>query len=98
MDDLKSELSGDFEKVILGLIMTPGDFDAFSIKAAVKGLGTDERALVEILCSRTNEEIQAMKVSYKKCESDFWKFYSKHLHYCVFVFSVILNNNILHCI
>ena len=63
---MKSELSGDFEKVILGLMLTPAEYDAQSIKDAVKGLGTDERALVEVLCSRSNEELQAMKASYKK--------------------------------
>lgn len=66
VDEIKGELSGDFEKVILGLMMTPADFDAYSIKEAVKGLGTDEKALVEILCSRSNAEMQAMKASYKK--------------------------------
>ena len=69
MDELKSELSGDFEKVIVGLMMSQADYNAYSIKEAVKGLGTDEKALVEVLCSRSNEELQAMKASYKKCGS-----------------------------
>lgn len=47
--------------------MTPAEFDAFNIKKAVAGLGTDESALIEIICSRTNEELQAMKTAYKKC-------------------------------
>lgn len=47
--------------------MTPAEFDAFNIKKAVAGLGTDESALIEIICSRTNEELQAMKIAYKKC-------------------------------
>lgn len=66
VEEIKGELSGDFEKVILGLMMPLADFDAYSIKLAVKGLGTDEKALVEVLCSRSNEEMQAMKASYKK--------------------------------
>jgi annexin A7/11 len=68
VDELKSELSGDFEKVILGLMMTPADYDAYCVKDAVKGLGTDERALIEVLCSRNNEQMQAMKAAYKKRE------------------------------
>ena len=60
-------MSGNFEKVMVGLLMEPVDFDAYcSIKNTVQGAGTNERALVEILCSRTNEEIQAIKASYKK--------------------------------
>ena len=35
-DDIKSELSGDFEKVMLGLLMTPAQYDAFECKAAIK--------------------------------------------------------------
>lgn len=68
VDDLKSEISGHFEDAILGLLMTPADFDAFSVKKAVKGAGTDESALVEVLCSSTNEQMGAMKASYKKRE------------------------------
>ena len=67
MDELKSELSGDFEKVMIGLMMTHDEYDAYSIKRAVKGLGTDEAALIEILCSRNNEEIEAMKSCYYTC-------------------------------
>lgn len=68
IDNIKSELSGDFEKVIVGLLMTPADFDAFSIRSAVRGAGTDEGALVEVLASRTNAEMEAMKVAFKKRE------------------------------
>ena len=70
---MKSELSGNFEKVMVALLMEPVDYDAYCIKKAVKGAGTNERALVEILCSRTNEEIQAMKASYLK---SIWFIYS----------------------
>ena len=34
--DLKSELSGDFEKVMLGLMMTPVEYDAHELKSAIK--------------------------------------------------------------
>ena len=36
IDDLKSELSGDFEKVMVGLIMTPTQYDAHELKSAIK--------------------------------------------------------------
>ena len=36
VDDLKSELSGDFEKVMVGLIMTPTQYDAHELKSAIK--------------------------------------------------------------
>ena len=64
---MKSELSGNFENVLVGLMYSIPDYAAFSIKKAVKGAGTDETALVEVICTATNEEMDAMKDSYKKC-------------------------------
>ena len=67
MDELDDELSGDFEKVILGLMETPAEFGASCIKRAVKGLGTDEAALIEVIIPCSNKELQDMKAAYKKC-------------------------------
>lgn len=66
VDDLKSELGGKLEKVILAL-MTPSVFyDARELRAAMKGAGTDEGCLIEILASRSNSEIARIKAAYKK--------------------------------
>lgn len=90
-EGLKSELRSHLEDVVLGLLMTPPQFDAFILRKATKvsqtsnsnlidltvtwmencvsnlrqwsleqGLGTDEDVLVEVLTSRTNEEIREM--------------------------------------
>ncbi|KAJ8263198.1 hypothetical protein COCON_G00156550 [Conger conger] len=66
MDDLKSELSGNFRKVVVGLMMTAPAYDAYELRNAIKGAGTDEACLIEILASRTNEEIKAFTEVYKK--------------------------------
>ena len=34
--ELKSELSGHFEDVVLGLLMTPTEYDAHELRTAVK--------------------------------------------------------------
>lgn len=66
VDDLKSELGGKLEKVVLAL-MTPAVFyDARELRAAMKGAGTDEGCLIEILASRSNSEIARIKAAYKK--------------------------------
>ncbi|XP_010616091.1 annexin A11 [Fukomys damarensis] len=63
--DLKSELSGNFEKAILALMKTPMQFDAYEIKEAIKGAGTDEACLIEILASRSNAHIRELSRVYK---------------------------------
>ncbi|XP_052776736.1 annexin A13-like [Mya arenaria] len=63
--DLKSELSGRFLDLVLALLELPVNYDAKELKAAIKGLGTDEDALIEILCSRSNAQILAIKKAYK---------------------------------
>ena len=68
IDDLKSELSGDFEKTMIGLVMPLAEYLASEVKRAVKGLGTDEAVLIEIICTRNNEEMSAIKDAYKKCK------------------------------
>ncbi|XP_022092306.1 annexin A4-like isoform X2 [Acanthaster planci] len=64
--NLKSELKGKLEDVVVGLMMTPAVFDAHQLRKAMKGLGTDEAILIEILCTRTNQEIHTIKETYKK--------------------------------
>ncbi|XP_054832233.1 annexin A6 isoform X2 [Eublepharis macularius] len=66
MADLKSEISGALAKVILGLMMTPAQYDAKQLKKAMEGAGTDESILVEILATRNNQEIQAVNAAYKE--------------------------------
>ncbi|KAH0629851.1 hypothetical protein JD844_012277 [Phrynosoma platyrhinos] len=95
--DLKYELTGKFERLIVGLMRPLEYFDAKEIKDALKvkdlfvivsgthdstvsqftvftivltlgsshGIGTDEKCLIEILASRTNQQIRALVEAYK---------------------------------
>ncbi|CAH2321946.1 annexin A7 isoform X1 [Pelobates cultripes] len=63
--DLKSELSGNVEELIVALFMPPTYYDAWSLYHAMKGAGTQERVLIEILCTRTNIEIKNIVACYK---------------------------------
>jgi annexin A7/11 len=62
--EIKSETSGNFEDVLVGLLFDNAQFDARCLRKAMKGAGTDERALIEILCTRTNAEIAEIKRQY----------------------------------
>jgi len=64
--DLKSELGGKFEDAVMALMMKPDEYDADECRRAISGLGTDEADLVEILCSRSNAEIVALRAAYKR--------------------------------
>uniref|UniRef100_A0A8B9EI92 Annexin n=1 Tax=Anser cygnoides TaxID=8845 RepID=A0A8B9EI92_ANSCY len=63
--DLKSELSGNVEELILALFMPSIYYDAWSLRHAMKGVGTQERVLIEILCTRTNQEIRDIVNCYR---------------------------------
>ena len=61
---LQSELSGDFKDSAVGSFMTPTEYDAYCLHGAMKGLGTKEGVLSEIIGSRTPQELQAIKQVY----------------------------------
>ncbi|XP_036064263.1 annexin A13 [Onychomys torridus] len=63
---LKSELSGNFETTALALLDRPNEYAARQLQKAMKGVGTDEALLIEILCSRSNKEIVAIKEAYQR--------------------------------
>uniref|UniRef100_A0A8C5M462 Annexin n=1 Tax=Leptobrachium leishanense TaxID=445787 RepID=A0A8C5M462_9ANUR len=64
-DDLKSELSGNFENVVVGLLTPITLYDVQELKKAMKGAGTDEGCLIEILASRSADEIKNINITYR---------------------------------
>jgi len=64
IDDLKSELGSSMEDLTVAVMQPPRLFDAKELRAAMKGAGTDEAALIEILCTKTNEQLDEIKAAY----------------------------------
>ena len=63
-DEFLNNLSGNFKETIISLFYTPTDYDCYQIYNAVTGLGTNEETLIEIISSRTNEELNKIKQRY----------------------------------
>ncbi|KAI1887298.1 hypothetical protein AGOR_G00188850 [Albula goreensis] len=66
VDDLKSELGGKFETLIVGLMTPPIAYDVTELRNAIKGAGTDEKVLVEIMASRTAQQVKDIISAYKQ--------------------------------
>ncbi|KAJ1547762.1 Annexin A7 [Nowakowskiella sp. JEL0078] len=64
-DELHSETSGKFRDVIIALTYSLAEYDARCLKDAMKGVGTNEKTLIEILVGRTTSELDLIKRSYK---------------------------------
>ena len=62
--ELESVLSGDAKDLILGLMKTPTDFDAEQIYFSMKGLGTDEETLSEMIATRSSRQLIKIRERY----------------------------------
>lgn len=65
IEDINSALSGNFRRVFVDLFRTPQERDAAYLYKAMKGAGTDEETVIEILCSRSNNEIKKIIEEYE---------------------------------
>ncbi|RZF34485.1 hypothetical protein LSTR_LSTR011727 [Laodelphax striatellus] len=63
--DLKSELSGNFEDLVVALITPISSLLARDLNKAVSCIGTEEETIIEILCTATNHEIYAIRTAYQ---------------------------------
>ncbi|VDK81949.1 unnamed protein product [Dibothriocephalus latus] len=67
-DRLHSELSGHFRRAVLYSFYDMAHVNAKACYKAMKGAGTDEQVLIDVICTSTNEEIHALKEAYKDSE------------------------------
>ncbi|KXL47162.1 MAG: hypothetical protein FE78DRAFT_144647 [Acidomyces sp. 'richmondensis'] len=73
--DVRSETSGHFREGLMGILRGPLDQDCYVAHEAIKGLGTKESALNDVLLGRSNADLNAIKQHYyhtyhKSLESD----------------------------
>ena len=66
IEDLKSELNGKLEDAMIALFKDPIEYDAECLNNSLKGAGTDEDCLIEILASRPSWLLEKIKTKYKE--------------------------------
>jgi len=49
------------------LLEPTDEYEAKCVRSAMKGLGTDEQVLIQILCSKEAHEVEILKAAYKRC-------------------------------
>ena len=64
-EDINKALSGNFRRVFIDLFRTPAERDAIYLYKAMKGAGTDEDTVIEIICSRQNVELERIRNEYE---------------------------------
>ena len=60
----QKELTGDFKESVIGSFMQPTEYDAYCLHNSMKGMGTKEGILTEIIGSRKNAELKSIKQFY----------------------------------
>ncbi|VDP03981.1 unnamed protein product [Schistosoma margrebowiei] len=61
-----SKLTGYLKDCMIALCYTPAEFDAIELHRAMRGTDTDEDTIIEILCTKTNEQIRRIRDVYPK--------------------------------
>ena len=64
--ELKSELSGSFEDAIIGLMYSQVEYDARLLYKAMHRLGTDEGVLIEIIATRSSQQLREIKEVFQR--------------------------------
>ena len=64
--DVEKEVSGHFELCLLSILRGPLQQDVWSLNKALKGAGTNEELLNDILIGRSNADMNAIKQTYQR--------------------------------
>ena len=56
----------DLRHALKALMRPPAEYAARELRKAMRGPGTDEEVLIEIICTRTNDQLNEIKESYSE--------------------------------
>lgn len=57
-DEIENQLDGNLQKIMLAMFLSPIDYDCLELKNSLKGMGTVEDTLIEILSTRSSSRIR----------------------------------------
>lgn len=63
---IKDDTSGDFQNVMVAMAQDPAEMDADALHKAMKGLGTDDDALIQILTTRSPSHLARVTAIFDK--------------------------------
>ena len=66
ISELKKELHGKMEEAMIALFTEPIEYDCDSLRSAMSGLGTNEDTLIEIIASRSTEDLKKIMEKYQQ--------------------------------
>ncbi|KAK7551700.1 hypothetical protein IWX49DRAFT_276880 [Phyllosticta citricarpa] len=66
LKDLEKETSGDFRNALLACARGPLQQDCHVLYHAMRGAGTKESDLNDVLCNRSNADVHAIKAEYRR--------------------------------
>lgn len=69
LEELKEELGEKFDDLTYALITPVAEYFSYELNSLLEAENVDERALIEIVCSRSSEEIKEIISQYPKCKS-----------------------------
>jgi annexin A7/11 len=66
LKDIEKNTSSDFRNVLLAVYKDPVEYDADTLNAAMKGVGSDKDAITEIICFRDFDRLNKVKQKFKE--------------------------------
>ena len=64
MDRIEKVRRDNLRRVLKGLCRSPLEYASRELRKAMKGMGTDEEVLLEIICTKTNTQLEELKEKY----------------------------------
>ena len=64
MDRIEKIRRDNLRRVLKGLCRLPAEYSARELRKAMKGIATDEETILEIICTKTNAQLEEIKETY----------------------------------